>query len=201
LPFTTFSVSKYVKDLLTMEKSACATSVLRLYYSIKLELTGDVSYDIALVGVWAVAENSIGILCCCLPVFPLFFQVIGPQVASVAKTGFSKNTLKISKETITSRKRSTGGSKSDSGWIATHKPQSSLVIHGTYKTLEDGHEMFQVGNREFGNGARVDAVPRHDERGIRKTQTFGIVSTPIVDENVDVEAQAQHQIDSAQMGW
>lgn len=52
----------------------CVSSILRLYYSIRLSLTDDFTWGIYPVGVWALAELATVILVCCFPVFPRFFH-------------------------------------------------------------------------------------------------------------------------------
>ena len=69
--------------------SVCITSVLRLYYSVRLAQSGDVSYNLALMGFWTYAELSVGIVCACLPVSPRFFQTVGPKLSRMTGSGSS----------------------------------------------------------------------------------------------------------------
>ncbi|KAG7001877.1 hypothetical protein G7Y79_00030g064100 [Physcia stellaris] len=65
----------------------CITSTLRLYYSVRLAQSGDISYNLALMGFWSYAELSVGIVCACLPVSPRFFQFIGPKLLRISRSG------------------------------------------------------------------------------------------------------------------
>ena len=59
----------------------------------RLAQTGDVSYNLALMGFWTFAELSAGIVCACLPVLPKFFQTIGPKVTRMTGAGSSLGTI------------------------------------------------------------------------------------------------------------
>lgn len=62
----------------TTQTRACIACCFRLYCSIKVYQTGDVSYYVALAGVCAATESTIGFICACLPVFPRFFKTKFP---------------------------------------------------------------------------------------------------------------------------
>lgn len=51
--------------------------------------TKDTTYFFAILGLWANVEISMGIICGCLPIFPKFFQVLGPRVSYIFKTSIS----------------------------------------------------------------------------------------------------------------
>ena len=55
-------------------------SVLRTYYTFKVYQQSNVSYNVAILGIWTEAELTIGIIVSCLPVVPRFFQHFGPKV-------------------------------------------------------------------------------------------------------------------------
>lgn len=54
--------------------SACIASVIRLYFSVRLFNSEDVTYFVALMGLWTLPEMALAFLAMCLPVFPRFFQ-------------------------------------------------------------------------------------------------------------------------------
>lgn len=54
--------------------SACAASIVRLRYSIKVIRYEDVSYLGGILDLWAIAEATSGILAMCLPISPKFFR-------------------------------------------------------------------------------------------------------------------------------
>lgn len=54
--------------------SACASSVIRVYFAIKLSQSDDFTYYVNIVGLWSYAEVASAILAMCLPVSPKFFH-------------------------------------------------------------------------------------------------------------------------------
>ena len=84
------------------------TSILRTYYTWKITYAPDVSYYTMIVGLWTDAELATGILVCCLPVTPRFFQHVGPKIYKTFSLGSrygSKSGKKVgSKETDSRRK-------------------------------------------------------------------------------------------------
>ncbi|KAF2256019.1 hypothetical protein BU26DRAFT_402691, partial [Trematosphaeria pertusa] len=53
---------------------ACISSIIRLVYSVNLTHTHDITWAIAPVGMWALAEFTTVILVACFPVFPRLLQ-------------------------------------------------------------------------------------------------------------------------------
>ena len=100
--------------------SACIASVLRTVYSLKLTQTQDFTYEVNLVGLWALIEVYIGYIVSCLPQSPRFFQFIGPKISS----SFTR---------ITSTGNRTKGSAAQSH----HRKASSTSKQPLY---EDGNE-------------------------------------------------------------
>jgi hypothetical protein len=60
--------------------STCVTSILRTYYTWKTIKYADASYNVIIMGHWAWAEVSTGIVISCLPVFPKFVQHFGGKI-------------------------------------------------------------------------------------------------------------------------
>lgn len=63
--------------------SVCITSILRLYYTIRLAQTGDVTYNLAFMGLWTYAELSMGVVCACLPATPRFFKEVRERLSTL----------------------------------------------------------------------------------------------------------------------
>lgn len=59
---------------------ACVTSIMRTYYTWKIVQSPDITYNLCIMGLWAYAEISIGIVVSCLPVLPKFFNHFGPTI-------------------------------------------------------------------------------------------------------------------------
>jgi len=112
---------------------ACITSVIRLIYSIRMAQSGDISYNVALLGTCTLAEMSIGIVCCCMPVFPRFFQVVGTKVRTFASTTFSMKAFKF-RTSRNIRKSTTEASES----VAKNFAQDvERQVERKYEMLED----------------------------------------------------------------
>ena len=63
-----------------MKIRACVTSIMRTYYTWRVIQSPDITYNLCIMGLWAYAEISIGILVSCLPVLPKFFKNFGPRI-------------------------------------------------------------------------------------------------------------------------
>ena len=60
---------------------ACIASIFRAVYSLKLTQTQDFTYEVNLVGFWALTEVYIGYIVSCLPQSPRFYQFVAPKIA------------------------------------------------------------------------------------------------------------------------
>ena len=66
--------------LILVINSACATSVLRTYYTWRVVASHDTSWELLPMELWTWAELSIGIIVGCLPALPKFFRHIGTKI-------------------------------------------------------------------------------------------------------------------------
>lgn len=66
--------------------SACITSVVRIYYAIRILKTGDMTYNFVVLGLWSHAEITFGIICGCLPVLPRFFLALRLKISMLSKS-------------------------------------------------------------------------------------------------------------------
>lgn len=107
--------------------SACVTSIVRLYYAVRALETGDITYNIAMMGLWTHAEIAVGIICSCLPVLPIFFQTIWPKISSRIKTSLSTlNRFKDFKPSVRLAKGIDDPSNSSSNSTGTLHPTYEL---------------------------------------------------------------------------
>ena len=65
--------------LLTSTFRACIASIFRTYYSFRIVQEPDITFNIIVMGIGAIVEPTIGVVVCCLPVLPRFFQHLGPK--------------------------------------------------------------------------------------------------------------------------
>lgn len=56
--------------------SACASSAVRIYYTIELSHSKDFTYYTSVQALWSLPEMTLGLLAMCLPVSPKFFQSV-----------------------------------------------------------------------------------------------------------------------------
>ena len=69
--------------------SGCASSVVRLYNSVKLIYDRDLTYLAGVQDLWAIIEATCGILAMCLPVSPKFFKSLSEtKLWSILKSSF-----------------------------------------------------------------------------------------------------------------
>ncbi|MCJ1423016.1 hypothetical protein MMC29_000897, partial [Sticta canariensis] len=65
---------------------ACIISVIRVYYSVRIFQTKDVTYNAVIFALWSHAEVTFGILCGCLPVLPKFISALRQKISTHSKT-------------------------------------------------------------------------------------------------------------------
>ena len=107
---------------------------MRLYYAVRIQQTGDVTWQSGPMGLWTLAEFTITIICGCMPVIPKFFQTVGPKIYSSSKGSSSLGPSKGSKISGTSAKRSgAGGSE---GFL-TDSNEAQRQPHGKYDSLDE----------------------------------------------------------------
>jgi hypothetical protein len=84
---------------------AIVASCVRCYYSFLIASTDDETYVTSILGIWAAAECTIGIVVTCAPVFPRFYDNMRPKIYSVlsystkrsASSGSSGSSTRIEK--------------------------------------------------------------------------------------------------------
>lgn len=121
-----------------LSPSVCITSILRLYYSVRLAQSGDISYNLALMGFWSYAELSVGIVCACLPVSPRFFQFIGPKLSKLSRSGSSVGSiLGWSRVKRRSAKESWGSDDSSEMWGRKNPNRKHVKLRDDYPVPAD----------------------------------------------------------------
>ena len=115
--------------------SACVTSVIRLYYAIRLSQTQDVTYYDVKMGLWTYAEFATCIICGCLPVLPKFFQTARDKLSTLPKKGSSTSSIFRSfKFGRFSTKHSSANNRSNINDSASYDSRNQLK---DYVTLEE----------------------------------------------------------------
>ncbi|KAI1141802.1 hypothetical protein F5Y05DRAFT_373835 [Hypoxylon sp. FL0543] len=112
---------------------ACAASTVRLYYTVKLFHTDDVTWAIAPVGQWTIAEFTTVFLVACFPYVPRLLHHLNER---------GKNTVSDSSHTHTTftSRNPPSGNRTNSGW-------TGLGEHG------ESHEVIMLDH--VGGGART----------------------------------------------
>lgn len=136
-------------------------------------------------------------------------RVVGPKIASLYKSSFSKSVGTASKPSAMTKsisgktigRRTTRPKKPESTWNLSNDPENG--DQGIYETLEDGHELLNVEKKPGEISiTRFGELPVHelnDSGGIQKIQTFEIARTPALSSDLDLEAQKK--LEHKQMGW
>ena len=125
---------------------ACITSILRTYYTWKIINSPDITYNMIIMGLWAYAEITIGIVVSCLPVVPKFFKHIGPKIYATFSLGSMPGTLlrpklrSTDKTNTSSRIRQhftkrSGGNRIPETWNDSY--HSKVELKGEYITLDE----------------------------------------------------------------
>lgn len=73
--------------------------------------SGDISYTVAYVGTFTLAEVAIAIVCSCVPLFPRFFQEMGPKlnlIYSMANSGSIVSRITRKRANTSSNSNETG---------------------------------------------------------------------------------------------
>lgn len=70
----------------------CISSIMRLVASVDFRKSGDQSYSLLNVALWAEAEMTSGIVCCCFPVLPQFYRVHVSGFVTSLRTRLSSST-------------------------------------------------------------------------------------------------------------
>ena len=128
-----------IKTLMFETNSACVTSILRTYYTWKVDSQPDVSYNIVKMGLWTLAEVAIGVIVSCLPVLPKFFRDIVPKIYQAFSIG-TKPPSNLSSENaqIIERPSSTSPASPDS--IPTNARDMRIQkahVNGNFTELEE----------------------------------------------------------------
>ena len=118
-------------------------SVMRLYYSIRMQITHDVTYTSGGFGLWTLAEFATTIICGCMPTLPKFCQTIGPKLSLTLIWKGSKLRRAFAKQSVTA---SSSGPTLDMRGI-------KLQPQGKYTSLEELELGIPSGNGSTMSGA------------------------------------------------
>ncbi|KAA8647058.1 hypothetical protein EYZ11_006990 [Aspergillus tanneri] len=122
---------------------ACAASVVRLAYTIRLYESDNISYSRFLAGLWTIPELSIGISVACLPIMPKFFKSINLE-HRLSRLGTSLQTLFSGSS---SRHRSQGRSSKNSA----SKPDPYPAVPGEEGSESDQYPLVSMLSRGSSN--------------------------------------------------
>lgn len=122
------------------------SSAARLGYSILLVTSNDASWNLILVGTWTTVEISIGIICSCLPVMPIFFKTIRQKIFGITSFEKASRTRKLT--TV----RKSFREVPDEDRIVRDKNFSSLANpYGSHLTSDDNNNYLESWNRVQGS--------------------------------------------------
>lgn len=175
--------------------SACITSIIRTYYTWKIIHSQDVTYDMCRMCLWNSAEISIGIIVCCLPVSPRFFQFIGPKIYGTFSAHKNNNVFTGSKRAFTKNSASATWADPYNARVQL-KSESIALAQQTSRTTERESTGGSVSMTE-GRQTKTHDHLKSGSRGIRVDRTM----------DVDVEANTTAMTSSDQaeqqmkMGW
>ena len=126
--------------------SACACSIGRLSYAVKVYRSADITYYSWYTGLWTLPELAFGIVVACLPLLPKFLQGL-KETATPSKIVVSLKSL-LKSINVTSRGSTdnySAGKSTNSNAPTIHRTN---LRPGLYKTLSD---RLPLGKRSHGN--------------------------------------------------
>jgi hypothetical protein len=156
---------------------ACLASIMRLYYSILLVTSNDITWRLAYATYWGFSEIAIGLICCCLPTIPKFVQFVGPKLSQVSLGRYTTSKTSTSAEVYVSNPKTSRVNSSNDGvsvWTSLPKMGNS-----DYQELPDWPGKMRTVDIT-GNGSEGSQI--HPESG----QIVRTVSVAVVKGNMEV---------------
>ena len=179
--------------------SACVTSLIRVYYSVRMFQTKDTTYNFVLLGLWANVEITLCITCGCVFVLPRFFQILRPQVLYFLRacypvqpqrlglSGFLTGRGKAHKSTCTAR----GPYELQGGNHSNHAEREGSTTNS--EDVIRTRSLAPSSNHSKTYSEDVDGVPKKNQ--ILKTVVIETIRDRRPSSDVNVEDQLR------ELGW
>lgn len=140
--------------------------MVRTYYTWKIIKSPDITYNICIMGLWAYAEISIGIIVSCLPMIPKFFKHCGPKIHDMFSLG------SLSEALLRPKLRSTGN---------TDKTSSIPAIRRRFTKCSDGNSIPETCNDFYHMGPELKGeyitLDEYDIQQPKSAATIGLTPT------------------------
>ena len=128
-----------------MKYRACISSILRLYYSIVLLNTSDMTYNMINLCWTSALEVAGGLLVASFPVLPRLYRFLRGEQAAASTAGWSKRpTFNSSSQSRATKKSKSGTDRSDTT-VAYSAGGDETRLEREWLPLVDGKENVTVG--------------------------------------------------------
>ena len=179
---------------------------MRLYYSVRILQTGDLTYNFVIFGLWTHAEFTLAIICGSLPVSPRFLQTFQPKILRLSKSCFQMRAIpqKVRFGLFTAnRGKGSSSTCSGNGPYELHGEYFTTEVYGLNSTTESGTLVSTTGktprsltSSAGGPAAGLDSGEgRPDKNRILKTVNIETIEETPNGSDTDVERQ------HSQSGW
>lgn len=179
---------------------------MRLYYSIRVLQTGDVTYNFVIFGLWTHAEFTLAVICGSLPVSPRFLQTFQPKILRLSKSCFQMRAIpqKVRFGLFTAnRGKGSSSTCSGNGAYELHGEYFTTEAYGLNSNTESGTLVSAAGKTppSLASSAGAPAAGldsgevRPDKNRILKTVNIETFEEPPNGPDTDVERQR------SQLGW
>lgn len=157
-----------------------------MYYAVRIYQNSDYTYLVTLFGWCTLAEITFGIIACCLPTTPKFFQAMRKAKLIIGLESYVRTFLH----------KSGSGSYAKSSDHSDGRPSTSLHVSKEvkarprhYTTLSESHEMLATSDKDTLNcGPRKEAIPgRNADVNIMRTVQIAAVKEDANDLVPDIE--------------
>lgn len=159
--------------------SACASAAIRLYYTVILSHSSDVTYYTSVMGLWTIPEMASGILALCLPVSPRFFQSLKESKHLSGVRSSLRSFLQLSRtDRSWPSDNLSGRNERKKFWKGSDTTEETSRM---YSVLPEGHELVsKSGNASSESNTREqvpDAVFRNQKEDPRIIRSIHIATT------------------------
>ncbi|KAF2011092.1 hypothetical protein BU24DRAFT_427301 [Aaosphaeria arxii CBS 175.79] len=152
---------------------ACIASILRLYYSVKLSQTHDITWAIAPVGMWSLAEFATVIIVGCFPPLPRLWKFLRGHDKPISGAHMSSQEGRIKGSSQASNNK---GDKSHE-WYTVCRDTDCMYIPLEEQSITNEDRTMRIGQKEDRiPGMNVSLSPL-SLTSIRKTTEIGVVTS------------------------
>lgn len=171
---------------LTLISRSCVAATVRMYYTVRIYRSSDYTYLITFFGGCTMAEITFGIIACCLPTTPKFFQAMKKTKLIVGLESYLRTFLHKSGSGSYAKFSDHGDGRSSTS-LHVSKEVKARPRH--YTIISESHEMLATSDKDTLNcDPRKEAIPgRNADASIMRTVQITVVKEDANDLVPDIE--------------